>query len=176
MLESAAKKIELIANVAIIVIACLLATVLVRQHLFAKPAEVSVKEQPAGPRASSPSVTSLDINWAANRQTLILAISSSCHFCTASAPFYQKLVQNKSKTKLIAVLPQSVQEGENYLKRLGVAVDEVRQLDFNQIGVQGTPTLLLVDRSGVIRNSWVGKLPSDKESVVPNALLSIENN
>jgi hypothetical protein len=37
MLMSLSKKIELIANVAIIVVACLLATVLVKNYFFAKP-------------------------------------------------------------------------------------------------------------------------------------------
>lgn len=115
-------------------------------------------------------MSSLDIDWKQNKQTLILAISSSCHFCTESAPFYKKLAQNKGDTRLVALLPQPVEEGREYLERLGVSVDEVRQSSLDQIGVHGTPSLLLVDASGVVKNFWVGRLPPDQESTVLDAL------
>jgi thioredoxin-related protein len=71
---------------------------------------------------------------------------------------------------LIAVLPQPVEDGRNYLNKLGVSVDEVRQLPLDKIGVQGTPTIILVDDSGVVRNSWIGFLPPDAELSVLKAL------
>ena len=83
------KKIELIANVAIIIVACLLATALVKIYLSAKPAEPEVRKQLDSP----PTASSLNINWGQHRQTLILAVSSTCQFCSESAPFYRKLVQ-----------------------------------------------------------------------------------
>ena len=175
MLTSLSKKIELIANVAIIVVACLLATVLVKNYFFTKSSErtntsESQSVQSQSQPVNSPTVSSLDVDWKQNKQTLILAISSSCHFCTESAPFYKKLAQNKGDTRLVALLPQSVEEGKKYLERLGVSVDEVRQSSLDQIGVHGTPSLLLVDSSGVVKNFWVGKLPADKEVTVLDAL------
>lgn len=115
-------------------------------------------------------MSSLDIDWKQDKQTLILAISSSCHFCSESGAFYKRLVEDRKGTRLIAAFPQPVQEGQDYLKQLGVAVDEVRNLDFSAIGVQGTPTLLLVDSAGVVKNSWVGKLSSEQEIDVLNAV------
>jgi hypothetical protein len=111
-------------------------------------------------------VSSLGIDWKQNGQTLILALSSNCHFCTNSAPFYTKLVQKKGSTRLVAVLPQPEGEGRKYLEKLGVSVDEVRQLSPDRIGVRGTPTLILVDASGGIRSSWVGLLPPNAEMEV----------
>ena len=169
MMVNVSKKIELAANLAIIVVACLLATVLVKSYLVAKPADQQVTNLQS-PRVAPPIVSSLNINWNQNRQTLILAVSSNCHFCTESAPFYKKLGQNKGDTHLVAVLPQTVEEGRKYLERLGVSVDEVRQLSLDQMGVNGTPTLLLVDASGVVKQFWVGRLPSDQEAVVLDAL------
>ena len=107
-----------------------------------------------------------DLDWKQNGQTLVLAISSTCQFCTDSASFYKTLVQSKNATRLIAVLPQSPDEGKNYLQSLGVTVDEIKQLSLDKLGVRGTPTLLLVDDYGLVKNSWVGKLPPDKESEV----------
>jgi hypothetical protein len=66
----------------------------------------------------------------------------------------------------VAVLPQDVSEGRKYLNELGVPINEVRQSTLESLGVGGTPTLILVDNKGAVTDSWVGKLPPDKESEV----------
>lgn len=100
----------------------------------------------------------------------MLAVSSTCHFCSESAPFYKTLASNKGDTRIVAVLPQSIEEGKKYLEKLGVMVDDVKQVALDEIGVSGTPSVLLVDNSGVVKNVWFGKLPADKEQVVLDAL------
>jgi thioredoxin-related protein len=49
-----------------------------------------------------------------------------------------------------------------------LAADDVKQLPLEVIGVRGTPTLLLIDKQGAVKESWVGKLPPDKETEVLN--------
>jgi len=49
---------------------------------------------------------------------------------------------------------------------LGIAVDEVRQATPSSLGIRGTPTILLVNKDGVITSSWRGKLPTEKEAEV----------
>jgi thioredoxin-related protein len=71
---------------------------------------------------------------------------------------------------LVAVLPQPTNEGRYYLEKLGVFVDEVKQLPLESIGVQGTPTLMLLDRSGTVTKSWIGRLPPEREQTVLSAL------
>jgi len=71
---------------------------------------------------------------------------------------------------MVAVAPQSVSEAQQYLSRVGVQVDEVRQVQFNTLGVRATPTLLLVNDAGVVMDVWVGKLPPDQETQVLTAL------
>jgi hypothetical protein len=163
------KKIELLANLSIIVVALLLGTVLVRRYLL-----------PDGKSAAVPSTTSLQrgtkvqlpgVDWGKSEQTLVLALSDTCHFCTESAGFYQRLVQEKAKQggpRMIAVLPQDVSRGQAYLSKLGVAADDVKQSQLDAIGVQGTPTLILIDNQGAVKESWVGKLPPEKETEVLN--------
>jgi thiol-disulfide isomerase/thioredoxin len=173
MLINVSKKIELVANLVIIVVACLLAIVLVRNYFWTRPSEQPIKPQEQSSVANRPpNVSSLDIDWKQNRQTLVLAISTSCHFCTDSAPFYQALVKSKKDARVVAVLPQPVEEGRAYLEKLGVSVDEIRQLRLDKIGVQGTPTLLLVDASGEVKAFWFGRLPLEKERDVLNRLQS----
>jgi hypothetical protein len=169
------KKLEMAANITIIAVAALLGVVLVKNHLMGQATTKARAEVPQAQQASDripvgTNLTSLDVDWKQSPQTLVLAISTACHFCTDSASFYKTLVQKKSGTRIIAVFPQPVDEGRGYLQKLGVPVDEVRQLPLDKIGVRGTPTLLLVDTSGSIKDSWVGKLPAEKETDVVSHL------
>jgi hypothetical protein len=71
--------------------------------------------------------------------------------------------KKQGTTRLIAVLPQSVDAGRKYMADLGIAVDEVRQAPPSSLGVRGTPTLILVNKDGVVTISWVGRLKPEKE-------------
>jgi hypothetical protein len=113
-------------------------------------------------------------SWQSGDKTIVLAISTTCHFCTDSADFYRKLVLECKRRHVhtIAVLPQSTDEAESYLKNEGVAVDEVRQAALSDLHINGTPTLLLVDGSRIVRSVWVGKLASEGEKQVLAKLAS----
>ena len=100
-------------------------------------------------------------------------LSSDCRYCTESAPFYQRLTREtagRADVHLIALFPQEVEEGRKYLTNLGVSIDEIRQAAPGSTGAGGTPTLILVDAQGVVKNSWVGKLSAPEESEVLNQL------
>jgi thioredoxin-related protein len=179
MLHRLAQRIEFVANIAIILVACLLALAIGRAYFFSPQAQqpsqgqqIVATESRIGNETSRLSVdlSSVDIDWKTSAQTVVLAISTTCHFCTESAPFYKRLISNKGDVRVIAVLPQSAEEGHAYLNRLGVVVDEIKQISLHKIGVRGTPTLILVDSSGVASNSWIGKLPADQELIVLTAL------
>jgi hypothetical protein len=166
-MKNIARTIEVTANVAIIFVAISLGVVLISRTIRSYRAPVSdsgnaaqVKEQ----RIQLPGV-----DWSKNEQTLVMAISSTCHFCTESAAFYRD-IRARTRVHTIAVLPQSVDEGRNYLGKLGVQVDEVLQASLGSIDVSGTPTLLLVNRDGTVIRTWIGKLPPDSEKEV---LLSV---
>ena len=115
-----------------------------------------------------------DINWSEQNKTLIIALQTSCHFCNESAPFYKRLIEDvKSKNiKLVAVLPTDIEESKKHLDKLGLAAIDVRQSSLDSIQVNGTPTLILIDDRGEVINSWVGKLPPDKETEVLSKLTS----
>ncbi len=106
------------------------------------------------------------IDWEKNGQTLIIALSDKCHFCSESAPFYQRLTREHGRAHLVAVLPQSVEDGRKYLESLGVNIDDVRQVSFPSMGLRGTPTLILADDKGVAVDSWLGRLPAEREGDV----------
>lgn len=166
------KKTELLANIAIIVVALLLGVVLVKRYLLpGNEAAPTRNPDPRIPAGSKATLTGVD--WAKNGQTLLLVLSRDCHFCTESAPFYQRLTRETSgraDVHLIALLPQQVEEGKKYLDNLGVSINEIRQAAPSSTGASGTPTLILVDANGIVKNSWVGKLSAPEESEILNQL------
>ena len=167
------KRIELLANVAIILVAVLLGVVLVKQLVLNKD------NQPVRPTSARREVSRGDkvsvsgVDWAKNSHTLLLVLQEGCHFCTESAPFYQRLIKETSARndlKLVALLPQSVSEGKQYLDEIGVAIADVRQVSPTQVNVGGTPTLILVNNEGVASDVWSGKLLPDTEAQVLSKL------
>jgi|SRR6516164_5742785 hypothetical protein len=111
------KKIELAANATIILVAALLCVVLAKNHLLSAPvantkADVSQTRQAPNQLPIGTHLSYLDVDWKQSPQTLVLAISSVCHFCTESGSFYKTVMQNRKNTRVIAVLPQPVEEGK----------------------------------------------------------------
>lgn len=104
------------------------------------------------------------IDWTQNERTLLLVLSNECHFCTESAPFYQQIMRQRGRAKVIAVLPQDVNSTQSYLRDHGIFVDDVKQAPLDSIGIRGTPTIVLVDSGGVVKGVWVGKLPQNEEA------------
>ena len=165
-------KIEVTANLSIIVVALLLCVVLVKSYIVPAPIRQPTAE-PANmgtgiKRGDAAPVSGID--WQKNGKTLLMVLSTTCHFCTKSSPFYQRLVKEHGDARLVALVPQSADEGQSYLRRLRVEVDDVRQASLGDIGVRGTPTLILVDGGGAVADVWVGALTPDKENEVISRL------
>jgi thioredoxin-related protein len=184
-MKNAFRRIQMLANIAIILIAILLSVITIKQFTGStdaadtsagprripataaepnpNPNAVAEKISPVG---KSIQVEGLDLQ---NKKSLVLYLSTKCRYCTESAPFYKRLIdENKSKgIKVVAILPQSVEESREYLEQNGVKIDEIKQSSSLQsIGVRSTPTLLLTNESGVVTDSWVGKLRPDREEQV----------
>jgi hypothetical protein len=118
-----------------------------------------------------------DIQWAEGDQTLVLALSKGCHFCSDSAPFYQKIAamaKRSSSLQVVAVLPQGEEDSRDYLSSLGVSIENVKQASFDTLGVGATPTLILVDAQGRVIRSWVGELSPDDERRVLDAIAATD--
>ena len=167
------KRVDLLANVAIIIVAVLLGIVLVKQLVPNRAAQLA---RPAAARrelSRGDKVPLASVDWAKNSHTLLLVLQKDCRFCTESAPFYQRLVKatsDRSDIKLVALLPQTVAEGKQYLKKIGVDIADVRQVSPNEVNVGGTPTLILVNNEGVASDVWAGIITQDSESKVLSKL------
>jgi thioredoxin-related protein len=165
------KKLEVVANIAIIVVAITLVAVLAKRYIFTSPNQNVATEE--GQSNVGAKVAQSDIDWSKSDKNLVLVLSNTCRYCTESAPFYKRLVQERAQRdtfRLAAVLPQPVSDGQTYLNGLGVGIDEIKQLSPGAIRLRGTPTLLLVNSAGVVTEEWLGKLPPEKENEVLSRL------
>lgn len=164
------QKVELAANILIIIVALLLVGVMAQRYF------VSPSTDPNQPARLHPTVGAKinlpDTDWSRQPKTLIIALKAGCQFCSESAPFYKRLqvsAQNKS-VKLVAVLPGKQEASMAYLSELGIANLDVKQLPLNILQVGGTPTLILANDKGEVMDFWVGKLSPEKEPEVFNRL------
>ena len=162
-MKNIARTVEVIANVAIICVAISLGVVLISRTI--RSSRVTVSESGNTARAKDQKIQLPGVDWSRNQQTLVLAISSTCHFCTESAEFY-RLISARARIHTVAVLPQGAEEARNYLTDLGVKVDEVLQVPLSSIDVSGTPTLMLISHDGTVIKTWIGKLPPVEEKEV----------
>ena len=164
-IKRVAERIQVVANLC--VIAAALALIFSIAWVFLKHSSVS-----RTPRSSIQNGTILtlpDLNWSLNRRTLLLVLSTGCKYCTESAPFYRRLVNQTSltdTTRLIAVFPQTIKEGEEYFARNDIKINDLRQALPSSLGATGTPTLILVDSNGAVIHSWEGMVPPPIENEI----------
>jgi hypothetical protein len=178
------KAAEIAANISLTIVAIVGAGVLIKNYLLQPapapitPAPISNASEAAVNKPSTADVQkSLEgahlsiqgINWDESNETVLLALSNKCHFCSESAPFYKKLAENvaaRKDVRVIAVFPQTADEGKKYLDDLGVSVADVRQAPPGSLGVKGTPTVMIVDKTGTVKQAWMGRLSVERESEV----------
>lgn len=168
------QRLQTVANISIIVVALLVAGLLVTRYWHPSSSLPAAAGDWNGEIEAGTKIRLADVEWSDSDRTLLLVLSTQCRYCTASLPFYKKLTQLKNgraDLRIIAVLPQDLEDSGKYLSERGIAVDQIEQATLAEISVRGTPTLIEVNRSGTIVRSWVGKLPPEKETEVISAIL-----
>jgi len=157
------KRLESVTNIAILIAAVIASAVLVRNYFLSGPGPGLPPQIAVGEKFPL-----ADVDWKGNGNTLVLALAPGCESCSESAPFYRRLTAElpAQRIHMTAVLPESVEQSREYLRGLVVEVDDVRQGSFALLKIRGTPTLILVDEQGVVRNVWLGRFPPDKEQQV----------
>ncbi len=125
-----------------------------------------------GPGDLVPSIA--DYSYQSATATLVLAVRSTCPYCTESMPFYRQLADSVrgtgGKVKLLAVSTEPATTVVDYFKAHAVDIEVVRTVPEGQLVIPGTPTLLLVDSEGRVRDRWVGMQPREQEEVILAAI------
>ena len=155
-------KLESVSNIAVIIAAIALCAVLVRNQFFT-PQESGSPKSLQGATIDLASLTS-----SPSRRNLVMFISETCHFCEQEMPFYRTLREKlPSQASLLAVFPPQEPDPDKFLAAKAVKVDHVSgSTALAEIGVRGTPTLLLVDDRGKVVRAWVGAQPAEEHAKI----------
>ncbi len=118
-------------------------------------------------------LTLAGVDFEAAEQTLLLVVRKGCRFCDESMPFYKQLGDDASiakRTRLVIAAPDEEQVSREELAKQAVRVDQVVKVSAGQLKVRGTPTAILVDRSGAVRQVFIGRLDEAKQQELVGAL------
>ncbi len=161
------KRLDLIANFAVIITSVALLAFLgnfwwMSHHPNTLP--------PAKALAGS-TVHLSSVDFAQQKKTLLIVISPTCHFCVASEPFYRQLASMQGlKTHLVAVVPVPQADAERFVHSSINSSLEVVSASLDDVHVEATPTLLLVDAYGKVEKAWVGQLDDSGQKQVQSQL------
>ncbi len=158
-------KLETIANWIVIVTGLTVTTVVTSRVVadYRRPAQTLPQTYQVGEKLVS---TEAPVDFSKAPQTLVLVLSSQCHFCTESVPFYHDLLKARAHSPLTRMIAIGVEEDktlQGYLKEHDLQFDEVVSVPRDKIKFRGTPTLVLLDRSGTVKGVWPGYLTTDKK-------------
>jgi hypothetical protein len=110
----------------------------------------------------------------ARSRLLVLAVKDTCRYCTASMPFYQRLVQTVhdqgSVVRLVGVCPTG-DSCADYFKQHAVPIEETIGVTAGAIKIVGTPTVIHVT-GGKVTSVWTGQLSPAREEEVLAAIAS----
>ena len=163
------KFLEKAANVAVILGVAVFITVMVTDKVGPRgvqPGSVDPAKQLLGKTMRIPG-----LQFPQARGSLVLVLSTTCHFCKDSLPFYKDLASKSlERFNVVAVLPQPLAEAQVYLQQAAVPTTHVISTELGGMGVAGTPAVLLLDRTGKVSDAWVGKLDEGRQRQVLSRL------
>lgn len=162
------RKVQFASNIAIIAIAFLPGLLVIKEYFFSGTPAATASRQPQPPNVTNSqkqpdtvnplgkTITLEDVDWAKNKRTFVLYLSTNCRYCHESSPFYQVLAKQAAakNVSLVAVFPQDIDEAKNYLKGKNIDIANVVNSSLNGIGVVATPTLMVVNEKGIVSEYW----------------------
>lgn len=165
------KYLDRIANIAIIVAVIVFLGLVVKGEFGGRKAP-PFTAQAASQGLVGATVSLPGVQLPKDRSSLLLVVSTECHFCKDSLPFYKDLTaKSRGRLNVVAVLPQPKAEAQKFLKDADVQADEVVTATPDALGVRGTPTVLLVDGTGKVKEAWIGRLDAKgQENLLAAAL------
>lgn len=136
---------------------CLAGGILIEQRFFSTPeAETNSPRQLVGREVKIPGA-----DWQAAPFSVLLQLSSTCHFCNESMPFYKQLVAARqtqaARVPVIVASTDAVAVMQKHLEDQQVIVDKVLHTRLGSFDT-GTPTIYIVDSKGLVKRAFVGKL------------------
>ena len=165
---------EMVTNVAIVGLVVLVVGTYAHARM-SRPAQPAapLTEAPAPYKSGDVLDENLDaVRIAAKPATLLVVVQSRCKFCTASMPFYERLVNGAhAGTQIVVLTQEEAAIGRAYVTSHKFEPDAVVSIpEFKKI--RSTPTLILTDAARTVRRIWTGKLSADSEAEVMAAVFN----
>jgi hypothetical protein len=161
---------------------CVVGTAVGVKALLAPAPPVGRTGAATGPRTAPPSpptyavgerINLSGVDFGASDQTLLLVVRKGCRFCDESMPFYKQLGDDAAiakRTRLVIAAPDDETVSREELAKQAVRVDQVVKVSAGQLKIRGTPTAILVDRSGAVRQVFIGRLDEAKQQELVGVL------
>ncbi len=126
----------------------------------------------AGPKAAVGSPIAIkSVHFSGNKLTLLLVVSPLCHFCLASRNFHEQLlrVAEEHNVPVFFAVPGRSSESA-YIANFHLAGGRIKQWSELSVSLDGTPTLLAINSSGLVTRLWLGELSPPEEQAVFRAV------
>jgi len=160
-------RLETVVNIGV----CILATVVIGTNLYdrfvpRKPVSTVAERLMNKPLLVPASLAT------GSKGTITVFVSKNCPYCTESMNFYQRLAKSRPTScdlKFVALGPMEREtpvEIQGYLLEHYVTMDGVGVVSFMDVGITGTPTLVVRDSTKLVRGVWTGRLSESKEDEV----------
>lgn len=113
---------------------------------------------------------------AARSARIVLVLSTHCRFCEASMPFYRRLItaaQASPDLAVVALVLEGPKEGAAFLSRNGIEperLEDIQPVTLVKDSLRATPTVLVLNRSGIVTRVWVGALDKKREQELASTI------
>jgi hypothetical protein len=109
----------------------------------------------------------LSAHWNPGKKAVLIAVQPECPYCEQSTDFYKELVGAAGAAiDVIGVVPHSASAGREWFQTYGIKVTDVVKVEFTQLRVAATPTVIVLDDRHVVEGTWAGKLSSRTQDTV----------
>lgn len=164
-------RLETLAQLSVIAVSCVALALLLEQRF--RPASAPSSRE-AVERSLKGRVLALpDVHWNSKPRALVLQISTTCHFCMESEPFYKQLSAARlslaNHPALVVATADDPNVMRSYLKAAGLTVDQIVSIGPGATGTGATPVIFIVGKAGVVERAFVGKLDPASEKEVLSA-------
>ena len=93
-----------------------------------------------------------DTSFSGVDSTMAIFVRGSCAACGSAAPLFRRLVaetRDQGARILFVIGSSAVQRDREFIQQLGA--EHVLELDFGRLRLKSVPTIVVVDREGIIR-------------------------
>ncbi len=158
---------ERLTYISLIALCLLSGGLIVKARLRSRHVQLSKEADPAQ-HLLGKSLNLSGPNWRQSKVNVVLFLSSTCHFCEASVPFYSRLLSEhqQGESRITPVFAISAEPREvlgQHFKVEHLDFDQIYQIPTPNDLLRGTPTLMIVDNHGIILRAVMGQVPTSRE-------------